>query len=152
MRISFDLDDTIIPGRIVFETESQNIIHALLGLEKIRKDTIKLFRELKNRNHQIGIYTTSFRSKRKIKLTFLFHGFWVDFVINQQQHSRELRHKDIKPSKYPPLFHIDLHIDDSRGVGLEAEKYNFQTIILGERETDWANNILYQIDNLSRNK
>ena len=37
MIISFDLDDTLIPGTKTFETEDQNLIQKLTGIERIRK-------------------------------------------------------------------------------------------------------------------
>ena len=145
MKISFDLDDTIIPGTKTFETEPQTLIQKLLGAEKIRKGTIKLFKELKNRNHTVGIYTTSFRSRLKIKLTFLLNGFSVDFIVNQKIHRNEMANRQIKPSKYPTLFGIDIHVDDSKGVEMEGEKYNFKTIIIDEKQLDWTDQILERV-------
>jgi hypothetical protein len=58
MKISFDLDDTIIPGLKTFETEQQTFLQKLCGIEKLRKGTIQLFRELKANKHQVGIYTS----------------------------------------------------------------------------------------------
>ena len=77
MKISFDLDDTIIPGIKTFETEPQTLIHRIFGIEKMRKGTIELFKALKTQNHSVGIYTTSFRSVYKIKLLFLLNGFSI---------------------------------------------------------------------------
>ncbi|GAB2687118.1 hypothetical protein GCM10027037_06600 [Mucilaginibacter koreensis] len=45
MKISFDLDDTIIPGSKTFETEQQTLLQKLLGTEIIRKGTIELFKQ-----------------------------------------------------------------------------------------------------------
>ena len=141
MKISFDLDDTIIPGTKTFETEPQRFIHRLLGIEKIRKGTIELFRTLKDENHNIGIYTTSFRSFIKIKLTFLLYGCAVDFIINQQKHTQAMRKNQKQASKYPPIFGIDIHVDDSLGVAMEGNEYNFQTIIVGENQENWTDYI-----------
>ena len=74
MTISFDLDDTLIPGTKTFETEEQNSMQKLTGIERIRKGTIELFKELRSRGHKIYIYTTSFRPRLKAKLTFLSYG------------------------------------------------------------------------------
>lgn len=142
MKISFDLDDTLIPGIKNFETEPQTFVQRLFGVEKIRKGTIELFKELKNRNHSVGIYTTSFRSATKIKLTFLLNGFSVDFIINQQRHLNELGERQNRPSKYPTIFGIDIHVDDSKGVEMEGEKYNFKTIIIDENQLNWTKKIL----------
>ena len=142
MKISFDLDDTIVPGNKSFTTEHQTPFQKLLGIEPIRIGTIKLFKELKRRNHEIGIYTTSFRSFFRIKFLFLSNGFVVNFIINQKSHSRKLNEENIQCSKYPPAFNIDLHIDDSIGVEIEGQKYGFETIIVDEREPDWVNLIL----------
>lgn len=147
MKISFDLDDTIIPGIKTFETEPQTFIHRIFGIEKIRKGTIELFKELKKQNHIVGIYTTSFRSVFKIKLLFLLNGFSVDFIINQNKHLQALKNSQNKPSKYPSLFNIDIHIDDSKGVALEGEKYNFKTIIVDEDVESWKEFVLKNIEN-----
>lgn len=142
MTISFDLDDTLIPGTKRFETEKQTIIHRLFGLETIRLGTVELFRELRQRGHRIYIYTTSFRSTVKIKLTFYFYGIPVDTVINQQRHDRQLRENKTRTSKFPPAFDIDVHIDDSPGLKIEGERFNFKTIIVDEHDKGWGQTIL----------
>src|ERR1700760_3054133 len=96
MKISFDLDDTIVPGIKTFETEKRTLIQKLFGLESIRRGTIELFRELKKRNHTVGIYTTSFRTRLRIKLLFISNGFLPDFIINQKIHLRELKDSSIQ--------------------------------------------------------
>jgi hypothetical protein len=142
MIISFDLDDTLIPGTKRFETEKQTIAHRLLGLEKIRLGTIQLFKELRNKGYRIYIYTTSFRSASKIKLTFYFYGIPVDTAINQQRHNRQLRENKNKASKFPPAFDIDVHVDDSSGLRIEGERFNFKTIIVDENDKNWGQTIL----------
>lgn len=142
MIISFDLDDTLIPGTKTFETEDQNLLQKLTGIEKIRKGTIELFKELRSRGHSIYIYTTSFRPTLKAKLTFLSYGIPVDKVINQQCHDRELKENRTKCSKFPPAFGIDIHVDDSQGLKIEGAKFNFRTIILDEKDPAWADKIL----------
>ncbi len=142
MIISFDLDDTLIPGTKTFETEDQNLLQKLTRIEKIRKGTIELFKELRSRGHSIYIYTTSFRPTLKAKLKFLSYGIPVDKVINQQCHDRELKENRTRCSKFPPAFGIDIHVDDSQGLQIEGEKFNFRTIILDEKDPAWADKIL----------
>ena len=67
MNISFDLDSTLIPNGKEFETENRNGIAKLLGIEEIRKGTRELISDLQKQGHDIHIYTTSFRTKRKIR-------------------------------------------------------------------------------------
>ena len=141
MTISFDLDDTLIPGTKRFDTEKQTVVHRLLGLEKIRLGTIDLFKELRSKGYRIYIYTTSFRSVIKIKLMFYSYGIPVDTVINQQQHDRRLKESRIRTSKYPPAFGIDIHVDDSPGLRIEGEKFNFRTIIIDEGDKNWSRTI-----------
>ena len=138
MIISFDLDDTLIPSTKRFLTEKQNIFHKILGIEKIRLGTIKLFQELRKNGHQIYVYTTSMRSEFKINLLFFSYGINVDFTINQQKHKTEVKGLAKNSSKFPPTFGIDVHIDDSLGVQMEGEKYGFKTIIIPFEETDWT--------------
>ncbi|WP_196894554.1 hypothetical protein [Aureivirga marina] len=147
MKISFDLDDTLIPyQKKDFEIENRTFFHKILQIEPLRKDTILLFKNLKNNGHSIGIYTTSFRKNWKIKLQFLSYGFNVDFVINQYKNNKLLRKNSISASKHPPSFKIDLHIDDSKGVKLEGEKYNFKTIIISKNDLKWQEIIKSKIN------
>jgi len=145
MKISFDLDDTIIPGSKVFETERQTLFQKLLGTELIRKGTVELLKELRKRGHTVGIYTTSHRSYGRIKLLFILNGFWVDFVINQKRHSQKLNNSGVHCSKYPLAFNIDLHIDDSKGVEIEGQKYRFRTLIIEEQQPEWRNLVLNKV-------
>lgn len=120
MKISFDLDDTII-STTKFSLEKESFWSKIIGAERIRFGTIRLFKELKAKNHKIYVYTTSYRSKIKIKLMFLSYGIPIDFVVNQQLHERRVRKKGKNVSKFPPEFGIDIHIDDSLGVEMEGK-------------------------------
>jgi len=142
MVISFDLDDTLIPGTRSFKTEDRNLFQRFAGIEEIRKGTIGLFKDLRSRGHSVYIYTTSFRSSFKLQLTFYSYGIPVDKVINQQLHDLILRENKNRSSKYPPAFGIDLHIDDSPGLQIEGHRYNFRTIIMGENDPGWTITIL----------
>lgn len=142
MTISFDLDDTLIPGTKRFDTERQNFVHRLLGLEKIRLGTVELFNELRAQGHQVFIYTTSLRSTAKILFTFYAYGIPVDKAINQQLHEKRLGHNSTRSSKYPPAFNIDVHIDDSLGLRIEGKKFNFKTIIVDELDPNWGRTVL----------
>lgn len=144
MTISFDLDDTLIANN-KFELEKTNFLQQLFSIEYIRKGTIDLFKELKKQNHKIYIYTTSYRSESRIKWTFYSYGISVDFVINQQKHQKKLRNTTIYCSKFPTIFNIDIHVDDSIGVEAEGQKYGFKTIIISETDENWTETILKKI-------
>jgi len=142
MIISFDLDDALIPGTKIFETEKQNLIQRLAGIEKIWLGTIKLFNELRSQRHSIYIYTTSLRPVLKTKLTFYAYGIPVDKVINQKYHDEELKENKGRCSKFPPAFGIDLHVDDSPGLRIEGERFDFKTVIIEEKDIDWTQTVL----------
>ena len=143
MIISFDLDDTLISNK--FDIEKIYLFHKLFKIEKLRKGTIDLSKELKKQNHKVYIYTTSYRSIRRIKWMFYFYGLSVDYIINQQKHLRNIKKFDFNSSKFPPMFEIDIHIDDSQGVKIEGEKYGFRTIIISEFDENWTQTILKSI-------
>ena len=143
MIISFDLDDTII-SKTKFPLEKETLLHQILGIEGIRLGTRDLFKELKARGHKIYIYTTSFRSKSKIRLMFYAYGIPVDYIINQQSHIRNVKSKNI--SKFPPQFGIDVHIDDSPGVKMEGEKHGFRTIIVSDNDEKWTTKIIENLE------
>ncbi|MBK7985795.1 MAG: hypothetical protein IPK11_02480 [Ignavibacteria bacterium] len=144
MKISFDLDDTIIVNNS-FECEQQTLMQRIFGVERIRLGTIALFKELKAKGHSICVYTTSYRSVGKIRFMFCSYGISIDEIINQIIHEKKVRSVNMPMSKYPPAFGIDIHIDDSIGVGMEGERYGFKTIIVSVDDNDWVNSIMKQI-------
>jgi len=137
MKISFDLDDTLIPALKLFTTEPLNWLQRLLGVEPIRLGTIKFMEQLKSEGHGICIYTTSFRKEFSIRLTFWTYGVALREVINQSKHDRILGEKRNLYSKYPPAFDIDLHVDDSPGVAIEGRRFNFNTVIVEDDSINW---------------
>ncbi|WP_316632762.1 hypothetical protein [uncultured Flavobacterium sp.] len=144
MIISFDLDDTLI-SKSKFKLEKTNFLQRLLGIECLRKGTIDLFKDLKKQKHKIYIYTTSYRNSIRIKWMFYSYGISVDYVINQQKHQKKIGKRNIHCSKFPPMFNIDIHVDDSIGVEMEGEKYGFKTIIISETDENWTQRILSKI-------
>ncbi|NQZ45413.1 MAG: HAD family hydrolase [Flavobacteriaceae bacterium] len=148
MNISFDLDSTLIPNGKEFETEKRGGIAKLLGIEEIRKGTAELITELKAQGNKVHIYTTSFRSKRKIRRTLNHYGITVDRIVNQTENQRELKSRNINSSKYPPAFGFDVHIDDSKGVGIESERHNFNAIIIEPMDQNWIEKIKAEIKRL----
>lgn len=91
MNISFDLDGTIIPFDKEFETEKRSEIAKFFGIEKIRKGTKKLILDLQKKGHSINIYTTSFRTKRKIRRNLKYYRIKVDKIINQPENEKTLK-------------------------------------------------------------
>lgn len=141
MEISFDLDSTLIPHGNEFESENRSWFAKFIGIEEVRKGTKKLIDELKHQGHNIHIYTTSYRAKWRIRTTLLYHGIRVNQIITQAKNERVLKSHGIHASKYPSLFSFDLHIDDSKGVEIEAKRLNFNVIIVDPLDTDWSEKI-----------
>ncbi|MGW9684550.1 HAD family hydrolase [Flagellimonas sp. 2504JD1-5] len=148
MNISFDLDSTLIPNGKEFETEKRSGIAKFFGIEELRKGTPELISELQNQGHRVHIYTTSFRSTRNIRRTLRFYGISVEKIVNQKENERVLKSRNINSSKYPTAFEFDLHIDDSKGVGIEAERFNFNVIIVDPTDKSWTEKIKREIENL----
>ena len=147
MKISFDLDDLLIPGIKQFDTERQGFLQKIFKTEKLRLGTVELFKDLKSQGHQICIYTTSFRTPYKIWLTFFLHRLNLDGIINKTLHDKKIMNTGLSCSKYPPMFNIDIHIDDSEGVKIEAQRHNFRAIIITENDKNWTETVLTGINN-----
>ena len=149
MNISFDLDSTLITGGNEFTTEERSLLAKSIGVERIRKGTSKLISELQNKGHKIHIYTTSFRKKRQIRFTLRYYGVKVNKIVNQVENQKTLKKLKIYASKYPTAFGFDIHIDDSKGVGMESEKYDFKAIIIETSDENWVEKIIKEINNYS---
>ena len=148
MNISFDLDSTLIPNGKEFETENRSGVAKLLGIEEMRIGTRELISDLQNQGHKIHIYTTSFRTKRKIRLTLKYYGIKVSRIVNEKENRKVLKSRNINSSKFPPAFDFDLHIDDLKGVGIESERLNFKAIIVEPTDKNWIEKIKSGIKNV----
>lgn len=145
LTISFDLDDTLIPGMKTFETEPQSLFQRMRGIEKIRLGTIVLMATLQQQGHKVFIYTTSLRPVHKIRRTLATYGIRPDKIINQQVHTKVLSGNHNRCSKYPPAFGIDVHVDDSEGVAIEGNRHNFKTIIVAADNVAWTDFVLQNL-------
>ena len=146
MNISFDMDDTLVSSDPRFLHESYTVLPKLLGAERLRQGTVSLFRQLEKRGHQVIIYTTSHRSVYSLRKTFMAYGLRPERFINGEENRKVLQSFDCHASKNPGLFNIDLHIDDLPGVGVEAERYTFDAVIIAVDDTAWVEKILYTVD------
>jgi len=145
MIVSFDLDDTLIPGTKVFPVERQMLWQRLISRERIRAGSILLMHTLKRDGCRIFVYTTSLRSQLYIRCLFLSYGIWINRVINKTVHDKVTGEAGADASKLPVAFNIDLHVDDSPGVAMEGERFNFRTVIIGEKDKEWTQKILKAI-------
>ena len=146
MRIAFDLDDTIIRGRVPFPLEPRppNPLARLFCRERIRLGCVRLMNDLHNANHEVWIYTTSFRSPFWTRLSFRAYGTRITHMINRRDHDRKMgqMNQGLKRcSKFPPAFGIDLLIDECRGVLLESQEFNFPVIQIDPHDDEWDDKI-----------
>lgn len=100
-------------------------------------------RELIQQGHSLWVYTTSGRSPGYLKRWFRFYGIHIAGVVNQQRHDQVVKPEAFRhrPSKYPPSFGIDLHIDDSEGVGMEGKEHGFRTVVVSVTDLEWAGRV-----------
>lgn len=130
MRISFDVDDTLVVHSKDAEVEVEGIPRLFRGgyTERIRKGSRHLFESLEERGWEIAVYTTSDRSPFYLKTFLGFYGENINLVVNQARHEQvvvpRFRAQNRKaPTKHPVMFGIDLHVDDSEGVGIEGDRH-----------------------------
>jgi hypothetical protein len=145
-RISFDIDDTLACHHHHVAAEKSRVpaaIHRWLG-EPLRVGTRALIRELRRRGCSIWIYTSSGRSPFYIRRWLLLHGIRVDGVVNSDRHRHGLMAHGFEnsPSKFPPAYGIDLHVDDSEGVRMEGEVHGFRVVVVRPDDEHWAQKVL----------
>jgi hypothetical protein len=148
MRISFDVDDTLVCGPPVPSEQFVSRWRRWLYRERVRSGTRDLMSELVARHHELWIYTTSFRSPRYLRGWFAAFGVRLAGVVNQARHERHVGRKG--PSKLPPVFGIDLHIDDSEGVAEEGRRHGFDVIVVSPDDVQWTARVLEAVDGRSQ--
>jgi hypothetical protein len=144
MRISFDLDDTLV---CVSSVPTEQVIPRWIRWryrEGLRFGTRELMRALLRRRCEIWVYTTSFRSPRYLRGWFKSFGVPLDGVVNQSRHDQMVGQQG--PSKFPPAFGIDLHVDDSEGVRSEGERHGFAVVVVSPEDLGWTARVLEAVD------
>lgn len=146
IRISFDIDDTLACHFLHTESEQSllpGVVQRWLG-EPLRSGTRDLIRELRRRDCSIWIYTSSGRTPSYIRRWLLLYGVHIDGVVNSVRHSHALKVHGFanSPSKFPPAFGIDLHVDDSEGVRTEGYDHGFRVLVVRPDNENWAQQVL----------
>ena len=144
MRISFDVDDTLVCGPSVPVDQVIPRWRRWRYREGLRHGTQALMMALVKRGCQIWVYTTSYRSASYLRGWFKSFGVALCGVVNQSSHDHVVGRQG--PSKYPPAFGIDLHVDDSEGVRLEGERHGFAVVVVSPEDPDWTSRVLDAVD------
>jgi FMN phosphatase YigB (HAD superfamily) len=145
MRVSFDLDDTLICYQegVPQEPPLPWYVRPFAASEPLRRGALSLMADLQRRGVELWIYTTSYRDPWSVWWWLLCHGVRVRRVINQDVHDAHLRRgqRDYPPSKNPRAFGIDLHVDDSDGVRMEGRQHGFQVVVVSPDDQAWADKV-----------
>ncbi|MDG4557831.1 MAG: hypothetical protein P9F19_10670 [Candidatus Contendobacter sp.] len=96
------------------------------------------------RRCKIWIYTSSSRCPRYLKSWFASFGISVEGVVNLDRHERTVGLRG--PSKFPPAFGIDLHVDDSPGVAMEGADHRFPVLVVTPGDSGWVERVLSEVD------
>jgi hypothetical protein len=154
MRISFDLDDTLIcyrPGAVC-EPRLPWYLRLFVDDEPLRLGAPALMRRLQDRGWEVCIYTTSQRSPTAVRRWLRRHDVSVSGIINKDIHDSRLHPSPDRrtPSKNPAAFQIDLHVDDSDGVQQEGEEHGFRVLVVSPDDPQWAEKVLIAAAEIER--
>ena len=153
MKISFDLDDTLVCYAPTVPREVNRVPRVLRWWfrDPLRQGTVGLIQELQNRGHEITIYTTSSRSPCAVRWWLRCYGIRIRQVVNQEIHQRTISRLSLcnPPTKYPPAFNIDFHVDDLPGVAVEGQRHGFEVLVIDPHDQDWTRHILNAVDKMS---
>ena len=144
VRISFDLDDTLICGLSIPTEQYVSWWRRWRYPERLRRGTRSLMTALIRRRCKIWIYTSSGRCPRYLKSWFTSFGIPIEGVVNLDRHERTVGLRG--PSKFPPAFGIDLHVDDSSGVALEGADHRFAVLVVSPEDSGWVERVLNDVD------
>ena len=155
MRISFDLDDTLIlksvDGPCDESLPARRRGEAIE--EKLRKGTRELFHALHARGWEILIYSNSYRGKTDLATWFTACGLPICGVVNQQLHDRKQMESGKiakRPAKFPPWFQVDLHVDDALEVFEDGQQFGFAVVRVEPDDANWMAAVLKAADEIQQ--
>ena len=146
IRISFDIDDTLVCGPAVPTETLVQTWSRRRHPEQPRRGCRALMHALAKRGCRIWVYTTSGRSSDYLQSWFRRMGITLDGVVNQARHQKVVGRGG--PSKYPPAFLIGLHVDDSPGVAMEGEAHRFRVVVVSPDDERWTERVLEAVDEI----
>ena len=114
----------------------------------MRRDTIQLIKFLQQQGHNIWIYTSSRRDLIYLRLLFRWYGISLEGIVNHDIHQQRVKKR--RCTKYPPAFGIDLLIDDSRQIAIEARKYNFHLLQIAPEDENWYLKVIEKVKELEK--
>jgi hypothetical protein len=145
VRISFDLDDTLICATHVPKDPGSWLSRRFFR-EHLRLGTRQLLNGLRAEGHELWVYTSSPRSRTYIWCLFACNGIRLRGVVNEVRHQKTVKSMPRpRPSKYPKAFSIDLHIDDLPGVAEEGARHGFQVLVVDPTDEGWAAVVLQAV-------
>lgn len=153
MRISFDLDDTLVVCGRPLPTAAPAGIKRTLCSEPLRVGAAELLRELVGAGHEVGVYTSSDRSRARIWLNFWTYGVALGHVVNKTAHEKwwhgleRERRAELAPCvKYPPAFGIDLLVDDSESVACRGRALGYRVVVVDPGDPEWCTKVLRAVN------
>jgi hypothetical protein len=153
VRISFDLDDTLVRCGKPMATVAPTGIRRALCSEPLRVGTAELLRELVAAGHEIGVYTSSNRARAGVWLNFWAYGITLGHVVNETVHDRwwrsldRRRRAELAPClKFPPAFGIDLLVDDSATVALRGRALGYRVVVVDPGDPEWRAKVVHAVD------
>lgn len=155
MRISFDLDDTLILKSVDGPCEESFPARRRGEAieERLRKGTRELFQALHARGWEILIYSNSYRGKTELATWFTECGLSICGVVNQQLHDQKLMESGQIakcPAKFPPWYQVDLHVDDALEVYEDGQQYGFAVVRVAPDDPNWTEAVLKAADQKQR--
>jgi hypothetical protein len=148
MRIAFDLDNTLIRNEFDFSIARAKypLLRRVLRTELLRLGVQELFAYCRQQGWEVWIYTTSYRSPFYIRKMLWAYGLRADGIVNQARHNKQVR---IRSTKHPPTFGINVLIDDSKGVELEGQRFDFSVVQIEPTDAAWVTTIQAQLQQLA---
>lgn len=150
MRISFNVDDTLVLHDPAAPKEvNVRWYWRWLYNEPMRLGTKALLQALIERKCEICLYTTSIRRPRYLRGWFKRIGIPLADVIDVERHEQtvgRMTFPGYTPSKYPPAFGINLHVDESEGVAEEGRLHGFEVLVISPADLDWTRRVLEAVD------
>lgn len=153
MRVSFDLDEVLFVNPKTHKTEpALKFPFNKIYKERVRLGTGELIKELKKRDIEVWVYTSSFRTERYIKNLFRHYHIVFNQIVNAQRHLAEVQagKKFTLPQKLPNKYRIALHIDDEVIVKTYAKAYGFKVYLLNEQDDEWIEKILNKVEEIKQ--
>lgn len=112
--------------------------------DSLREGSRDLFRRLQQRQHELWVYTSSYRSRWYVRALLRAYGARLGGVVNGHEHDALVQREGLAErwGKHPLRFGIELLVENSPTVAQQVRAQGGAVLLVDPDDARWTESVL----------